>query len=63
MPIQTIIAVRSSMPDEVGGDTDDAGVDGEYNSECVSRVVGGFMYAIEGFGGGKNTNLGGDGYR
>lgn len=49
-----------------GGVADDAGVNGEYGGERVSGVVEseskGIMYAIEGFGAGENTSLGGDGY-
>lgn len=52
------------MPGGVGGDADDAGdVDGEYDGEGVSGVVGGVMYADEGLGGAGITGFGGDGYR
>jgi len=59
----TIFAIWSSMPGGVGGDVDDAGdVNGEYEGEDVSGVVGGVRYAAEGFGGlrGGNTGLGGN---
>lgn len=47
----------------MGGDADDAGdVDGVYDPDGVSGVVGGVMYAVEGLWGG-NADLGGDGYR
>lgn len=60
----TILAVWSSWPGGVGGDADDAGdVEGEYEGDGVSGVVGGVMYAAEGFGGGGKMGLGGDGYR
>lgn len=51
------------MPGGVGGDADDAGdVDGEYDGEGVSGVVGGVIYANVGLGAGT-TGLGGEGYR
>lgn len=48
-----ILWVKSSIPGGVSGDADDTGdVDGEYDGDGVSGVVGGVMYTIEGFGGG-----------
>jgi hypothetical protein len=45
----------------VDGDADDAGdVDYEYDGDGVLGVVGGVVYAVDGFQGGK-TGLGGDG--
>ena len=50
------------MPSGLGGDADDAGDVGEYDSDGVSGVVGGVIYAMVGFGGGGSTSLDGEGY-
>ena len=53
---------KSLMLSGLGGDTNDAGDVGEYDSDGVSGVVGGVIYAMVGFGGGGSTSLDGEGY-